>query len=206
MKKVLIYLIFLFVESLYSLTVLCQELQEVSIKNFYKKAQNFEETLLLSRAAMFKTLDYSHINEAESNIISTEDKIDLENKYPEYNLLRNQWTSFWRKLVADYPEIQRENLSATLMKFAGAAKTTKQTKMFYVASDGNDNNDGSKNAPFRSFDRAKIAVRQLINEGLTSPVRVIIREGDYFFTKPLFLKIEDSGTKDNPITWEAAPN
>jgi len=155
---------------------------------------------------MFETLDYSHINESESNIVSTSDKIALIDKYPEYTVLRNQWTSFWRTFVADYPEVQRENLSGTLVKFAGAAKTTKQATMFYVASDGSDNNDGSKKAPFRSFKRAKTVVRELIKEGLKSPVRVIIREGDYFFSEPLFLRIEDSGTKENPITWEAATN
>jgi hypothetical protein len=205
-KRVLKYILPLFVACLYSYGVSSQELQKVSVKKIYKKTQNFEETLLLSRAAMFETLDYSHISESESDIVSTGDKIALEDKYPEYTVLRNQWTSFWRTFVADYPEVQRENLSATLVKFAGAAQTTKQAMMFYVASDGDDNNEGSKNAPFSSFERAKTAVRELIKEGLKSPVSVIIIEGNYFFSDPLFLTIDDSGTKENPITWEAATN
>lgn len=61
---------------------------------------------------------------------------------------------------------------------------------FYVAVNGSDTNgDGSMERPFATFEKARDAARASDKE---NPV-VYVREGTYFFDKPLELTAEDSG-------------
>ena len=75
---------------------------------------------------------------------------------------------------------------------------------FYVATDGNDANPGTKERPFASLEAARDAVRKLKRAGpLKQPVTVWIRGGVYPRTKTFQLKQEDSGTKDAPVVYRA---
>lgn len=73
----------------------------------------------------------------------------------------------------------------------------------YVATHGDDNNDGSIAQPFASIERAQQAVRALIAEGLTDDVVVYIRGGVYPFYETLGFTSADSGTSDYTIIWKA---
>ena len=73
---------------------------------------------------------------------------------------------------------------------------------YYVAVGGSDANMGTKESPFATLERARDAVREQIQNGLTEPVWVKILEGVYD-TGNIVLTEEDSGTKDFPITYEA---
>ncbi len=205
-RRKLGHLILLIILSIYSNSASCQVLQEVSVDRFFEKGSTWEETLLNSREKMFNSLDNSHVKESATNIVSTGDKIDIVDKNPEYRVLRNQWTSFWRKFMADYPEVRCGSLFSSLSEIAGCPESNDKYATFYIAQNGNDKNKGSKAKPFKTFDRARLAVRQLIRQGLKAPVRVIIREGKYHFAEPFKLGLKDSGTKTCPISWEAAPN
>lgn len=70
---------------------------------------------------------------------------------------------------------------------------------FYVATDGNDNNDGSSGAPFATLERARDAVRSLEKTGRDG-VTVAVRAGDYR-VKSIIFGAEDSGTADCPVTY-----
>ncbi|MCY3017444.1 MAG: right-handed parallel beta-helix repeat-containing protein [Planctomycetota bacterium] len=81
----------------------------------------------------------------------------------------------------------------------------------YVAPNGNDawsgrsaeakDNDG----PFASIGRARDAIRQQKAQGeLKEPVSVRIRGGTYVLSETLTFTPEDSGTKERPISYEAA--
>ncbi len=81
----------------------------------------------------------------------------------------------------------------------------------YVAPDGNDawtgksaearDNDG----PFATLARARDAIRERKAQGgLKEPVTVRIRGGTYFLSETLTFTPEDSGTKECPISYEAA--
>jgi len=81
----------------------------------------------------------------------------------------------------------------------------------YVAPNGNDawsgkaadakDNDG----PFATIARARDAIRQQKAQGgLTGPVSVRIRGGTYFLSETLTFTPEDAGTKECPISYEAA--
>ena len=74
--------------------------------------------------------------------------------------------------------------------------------IFYVATNGNNQNDGTAKAPFATVERARDAVRGVIREGLSEPVTVRIREGVYH-TCGLRLEACDGGTARFPVTYEA---
>ena len=70
---------------------------------------------------------------------------------------------------------------------------------FYVSADGSDDNDGSFAHPFRTWERARDAVRTLDRAG-RSGIKVAFMAGDY---GPLSIELteEDSGTAECPITY-----
>ena len=72
----------------------------------------------------------------------------------------------------------------------------------YVAANGCDDNPGTAEAPFRTIEKAREAVRSLVSAGPDAPITVSVREGCYSTTNILFGP-EDSGTKEYPITYEA---
>jgi len=67
---------------------------------------------------------------------------------------------------------------------------------FHVATDGNDQNDGSRNKPFATLQRAQKAAR-----AAQKPVTVVLRGGTYFLSEPLVFGVADSDS-----TWEAFKN
>lgn len=86
--------------------------------------------------------------------------------------------------------------------------------VLYVATSGNDSWSGKlaapnarrSNGPFRTLQRAQMAIRALKRTGgLAKPVTVYIRGGEYDLWKPLRFEPEDSGTAQDPITYAAYP-
>lgn len=73
---------------------------------------------------------------------------------------------------------------------------------FYVAVDGSDENNGSKNKPFATPARTVKAVRELVAAGLTKPVTVYFHNGEYNLENLNFTS-EDSGTAEYPVTYKA---
>lgn len=72
---------------------------------------------------------------------------------------------------------------------------------FYVSTKGNDENDGTKQAPFLTIEKAIEAVRntdKTNKDGIT----VLIEGGEYCVSSIEFTK-EDSGTKECPITYRS---
>ena len=78
---------------------------------------------------------------------------------------------------------------------------------FYVAINGNDQNPGTKSKPFASLERARDAVRELKskNGGISEPVTVWIRGGEYYLHRTFELEKEDSGSENVPIVYRAFP-
>lgn len=76
-------------------------------------------------------------------------------------------------------------------------------KCFYAAPWGNDNNDGSFDAPLKTLAGAKSAVRRYKSaNGLPyGGIKVIFREGDYFIDSTVQFTSYDAGTEDAPITY-----
>lgn len=83
----------------------------------------------------------------------------------------------------------------------------------YVSSGGNDKwsgqvqqpNSEKSDGPLGSLAGARDAIRRLrVQKQIAKPVRVVISEGTYTLTEPFVLTAEDSGTKECPISYEAA--
>jgi hypothetical protein len=78
---------------------------------------------------------------------------------------------------------------------------------FYVSPGGEDTNAGSKEAPFRSLERAREAVRNLKEKEPRSKggITIWLGGGDYQRTNALELGIADSGSPEAPVSWRAVP-
>lgn len=77
---------------------------------------------------------------------------------------------------------------------------------FYVSPSGNDQNQGTKEAPVATFIAARDLVRKYksIHESLPSEgITVWVGEGEYFLNEPFILDENDSGSPENPIVWRA---
>lgn len=72
---------------------------------------------------------------------------------------------------------------------------------FYVSTNGNDESDGSVNAPFRTIERAMEAVRNT-DKTNKNGITVMIEGGEYRISS-LEFTIEDSGTSECPITYRS---
>jgi hypothetical protein len=93
---------------------------------------------------------------------------------------------------------------ALVATFACAAGTE---QAFYVGSSGLDTNSGTEAAPFATLLRARDAIREWrqTSPQENGPVTVTIRGGRYRVTDTLTLNAEDSGTRESPVVWQAAP-
>lgn len=80
---------------------------------------------------------------------------------------------------------------------------TVSSKDYHVAINGNDKNNGSKEAPFRTLEKARNTIRE---SGLLGKeaIQVIIHQGVYRFSSPFVLKPEDSGKKGAEVSYYAA--
>ena len=78
---------------------------------------------------------------------------------------------------------------------------------FYVSPSGNDNGDGTIDDPLKTFNGARLKVREFINsKGLPpSGVTVFFREGDYYVDSTVGFDGNDSGAKDQMITYRSYP-
>ena len=84
--------------------------------------------------------------------------------------------------------------------FGGCTKVNETA--YYVSPNGSDENDGSKNKPFATPEKAVEAVRETIAAGLNKPVTVYFHAGDYKVTNINFTEA-DSGTAEYPVTYKA---
>ena len=76
---------------------------------------------------------------------------------------------------------------------------------FFVAPNGNDSNNGSEQAPFKTIRRAKEAVRSKNAGGQTSDITVVIRAGRYFQSETLLFDENDGGQGGHNVIYKAYP-
>jgi hypothetical protein len=74
---------------------------------------------------------------------------------------------------------------------------------FYIATNGNDTNPGTKAKPFLTLEGARNAIRK---DSGTSGVTVWIMGGKYQRTQPFELTGEDSGSASKPVIYRAFEN
>ena len=77
---------------------------------------------------------------------------------------------------------------------------TEPYREFYVSTNGNDTNDGSANAPFKTIEAAQMAV-QKINKNMTGDIIVNIESGTYYLNDNLDFQPEDSGFNGHKVIY-----
>lgn len=79
--------------------------------------------------------------------------------------------------------------------------------VFYVASNGDDNNSGTEDAPFKTIEKARDTVREVIASGEypESGITVYLRGGEYQISNTFELGPTDSGTEEAPVTYMSYP-
>ncbi|MBR1970523.1 MAG: right-handed parallel beta-helix repeat-containing protein [Clostridia bacterium] len=89
-----------------------------------------------------------------------------------------------------------------------AAIANNDNKIYlYVATDGNENGDGSFANPFSSIEKARDEIRRLRASG-NNPAEgfvVYLRGGNYGLDKGIVFDAQDSGTSEAPIVYAAYP-
>lgn len=86
---------------------------------------------------------------------------------------------------------------------------TTNAQNIWVAVNGSDNNNGTKQKPLATVAQALRKARDLrrVNDtAIRSGIHIYIKSGTYFLNQPLFLRPEDAGTKESPTIIEAAEN
>lgn len=82
-----------------------------------------------------------------------------------------------------------------------------QNKEFYVSPLGNDNNSGTKEQPFLSFNRAWTAVVETVTKGAKGQeIQVFFRGGSYFFGETAILKDANLAKGDNKVVFSSYQN
>ncbi len=76
-------------------------------------------------------------------------------------------------------------------------------KEIFVAPTGSDDNNGSGNAPFASFERALLETKEFAGK---QAMYVWFEAGTYYLSNTLVLNEEYSGTTDKPIVFSALGN
>lgn len=84
----------------------------------------------------------------------------------------------------------------------------------FIAPNGNDEwtgnlsepNSDNTDGPLATLNAARLKVREHISEGLSAPVRVWIRSGEYRLDSTIVFGPQDSGTEDYPVQYSAWAN
>jgi len=81
-----------------------------------------------------------------------------------------------------------------------------QPPCYYVSPAGSDTNPGTQNKPFRTIDKARDAVRQLIATKIIDDVTVYLRDGKYFTDHTICFDERDSGRDGHKVSYKAYPD
>lgn len=97
-------------------------------------------------------------------------------------------------------------LAAATALVGGPAPTSAAAEnAFYVAPDGDDSNAGTLEAPFRTLERARDAVRE-VNSDMSGDIHVYLRGGSYPIDSTVEFGPEDSGTNGHQVIYSAFEN
>ena len=156
-------------------------------------------------------------SERQRIISRISDYYDIYNDYKEYILAAyanrllygyedNTFRSVGRTTRAEACVIIERMMSAG--NFIKPGDIPPESKNYYfVSNDGNDSNDGTEKAPFKTIEKARDKVREIIAAGAypDGGITVYLRGGEYEITKSVELGAGDSGTKENPVTYMSYP-
>lgn len=86
---------------------------------------------------------------------------------------------------------------------------TSALSQLYVSATGSDRNEGNKSAPYATIAmavRKAREMRRLNDPSIKHGIEIIVENGTYRFSEPLFIRPEDSGTDGSPTIIKAVAN
>ena len=86
---------------------------------------------------------------------------------------------------------------------------TSALSQLYVSATGSDRNEGNKSAPYATIAmavRKAREMRRLNDPSIKHGIEIIVENGTYRFSEPLFIRPEDSGTDGSLTIIKAAAN
>jgi hypothetical protein len=95
-------------------------------------------------------------------------------------------------------------LCTSAFSFLALPAAPASTAELFVSPSGNDANPGTQEKPFATLARARDAVRASGRAG-KEPVAVTVAAGTYYLPETLLFTDADSGAKDAPVVYRAAP-
>lgn len=98
--------------------------------------------------------------------------------------------------------LTRSTSAEDLAAISAAGQVPKQ---FFVSTTGSNDNDGTRERPFATIERARDAVRGLIQQGLKQNVEVLLLGGTYDLSSTVEFGPADSGTAEHSISYMAFP-
>ena len=78
---------------------------------------------------------------------------------------------------------------------------SQNVKQLFISPSGNDNGNGTIEKPFATLEKARNAVRKVLQNEKDISITVYFRGGDYFFKKSVVFDSLDAGTADHPVTY-----
>ncbi len=87
------------------------------------------------------------------------------------------------------------------------APTIDTDSIYFVSADGNDANAGTQDAPFKTIEKARDTVRQVIASGQypEEGITVYLRGGEYKIENTITFTEQDNGTETNPVVYASYP-
>lgn len=156
-------------------------------------------------------IDKKQKNEYEHMIIINSDDENCEIKKENGNIILTDNTYAVGFFMIDYLGYNTDitgDISVTLedaKKYNREDFPVMEPINIYVSLTGDDNNDGTIENPFHTFNGAKEYVRNL-KSTLLSPIIINFREGEYFIDEQISLTADDSGSQISPIIYQAYNN
>jgi Right handed beta helix region len=103
---------------------------------------------------------------------------------------------------------QSTNTATSVLSLSPVAPSSASSvREFYIATNGSDSNDGSKEHPFATLEKARDTMRQIKkHSGLPSGgITLWVRGGTYFLDRTFTLEGEDSGSTGSPVVFRGFP-
>ncbi len=116
---------------------------------------------------------------------------------------------YWFKVALNFKIAQMNRLPQCLLALLLLTGFPAWAVDIFVASNGSDLHDGSKNKPLASVAaalRKARELRRLKDPAIKNGIRIILKGGLYKLYEPIFVRPEDAGTPGSPTVIEAAPN
>lgn len=144
---------------------------------------------------------------SKRDIVINESCINWQSKFQSKKIFQKDFSKIFHGPCNHYISLYMKTLSK-LFSFVCILlliSCTSHRKDFYVFQTGTDSNPGTKNKPFRTIQKAKKTVSEIVSTGSVKDITVWIGGGTYNFDETLVFGPEDSGSGEGSVVYRGMP-